>query len=121
MSQKRGIIMINNEMSDKAILSEIGKRISRYRLNKNMTQETLANKAGVSRSTVQRTESGANIQFFELIRILRALDLLNNLESFLPKPAASPLQQLKMQGKVRKRTRPDKKENKKEDWIWGDE
>ncbi|MGM0567662.1 MAG: helix-turn-helix domain-containing protein [Elusimicrobiota bacterium] len=113
--------MIDNEMSDRAILSELGKRISRYRLNKNITQETLANEAGVSRSTVQRAESGTNIQIFDLIRILRGLDLLENLESFLPKPAVSPLQQLKMQGKVRKRARPDKKENKKEDWLWGDE
>lgn len=112
--------MINNEMSDKAILNELGLRISRYRLNKNMTQEALAAEAGVSRPAVQRVESGTTIQLFKLIRILRALNLVGNLESFAPEPAVSPLQQLKMRGKIRQRARLPKKNNKNADWVWGD-
>jgi transcriptional regulator with XRE-family HTH domain len=113
--------MINNEMSDKAILKELGLRISRYRLNKNLTQEALATEAGVSRSAVQRAEIGTSIQLFKLIRVLRALNLVENLESFLPEPAVSPIQQLKMKGKIRKRARLSKKKNKRTDWHWGDE
>ena len=113
--------MINGEMSERAILKELGLRISRYRLNKNMTQEAVAAEAGVSRSAVQRVESGKSIQLFKLIRILRALDLVENLEAFVPEPAASPIQQLKMKGKIRQRARPPKKKGKKREWNWGDE
>ena len=113
--------MIKNEMSDKAILNELGLRFSRYRLNKNMTQKALAAEAGVSRSSVQRAEIGTSIQLFKLIRVLRALNLVENLESFLPEPAVSPLQQLKMKGKIRKRARLSKKKKKGADWHWGDE
>jgi putative transcriptional regulator len=113
--------MINNEMSDKAILKELGARISRYRLNKNMTQEALAAEAGVSRSALQRAESGTSIQLFKVVRVLRALNIADNLESFVPEPAASPLQQLKMNGKIRQSARPSKKKDKKAEWNWSDE
>ncbi len=113
--------MIGNEMSDRAILKELGDRISRYRLNKNMTQEALASEAGVSRSAVQRAENGTSIQLFKLIRILRALNIIENLESFAPEPAASPIEQLKMKGKIRQRARLSKKKEKEGSWNWGDE
>jgi transcriptional regulator with XRE-family HTH domain len=38
-----------------------------------MTQEELAQKAGVSRTVVQRAEAGLSIQFDNLLRIARAL------------------------------------------------
>lgn len=38
-----------------------------------MTQEELAKKAGVSRTVVQRAESGLSIQFDNLLKIARAL------------------------------------------------
>jgi transcriptional regulator with XRE-family HTH domain len=38
-----------------------------------MTQEDLAKKAGVSRTVVQRAESGLSIQFDNLLKIARAL------------------------------------------------
>lgn len=112
--------MLTNEMSDKAILKELGSRISRYRLNKNMTQQALATEAGVSMPTIQRLEKGTTIQLFLLIRTLRTLNIVENLESFIPEPAFSPLQQLKMRGKIRQRAGQSKKKKKKKDWQWGD-
>ena len=110
--------MIDNEMSDKAILTEIGSRISKYRLNKNMTQEALASEAGVSRSAVQRVESGTSIQLLQLIRILRVLNLVENIESLVPELPVSPLQQLKMKGKTRQRAFSLKQKIKGADWSW---
>lgn len=112
--------MIINEMSDEAILSELGLRISRYRLNKNMTQDALAVEAGVSTPTIQRAESGASVQVLKLIRILRALNLIENMESLVPELAASPLQQLFMKGKIRRRASPLKEDKDEADWSWGD-
>ena len=109
-------------MSDHAVLEEVGRRIARYRLNKNMTQRVLAKEAGVSQRTLVRVEHGRSTQTSSLIRILRVLRILENLEAFIPEPAVSPIQQLRLHGKRRKRAsrEPDKSE-KKEPWTWGDE
>ena len=111
--------MINNEMSDDAILNELGLRIARYRLNKNITQDELAVEAGVTTATIQRAESSLSFQVSTLIRILRALNLIENIELLVPELAASPLQQLKMKGKIRQRASSPQKDDNKVDWSWG--
>ncbi len=110
------------DMSDDAMLKELGSRIAQYRLNRNLTQDALAREAGVSKRTIHRVEHGHSIQASNLIRILRALHLLGNLEALIPEPAISPIQQIKMQGKSRKRASSitDKPEQK-ELWSWSDE
>jgi len=113
--------MINMDMSDQVILDEIGTRISKYRLNKNMTQEELAKEAGVSIPTIQRAENGSSIQLLSLLRILQALHLINNIDSLMPDIATSPLQQVSMKGKVRKRASHSDKNKEGIHWIWGDE
>ncbi|MEU3386262.1 helix-turn-helix domain-containing protein [Streptomyces albidoflavus] len=53
----------------------LGDRIRERRMWRNLTQETLAEKAGVSRDTVQRIERGTNDpRYSDLARIARALD-----------------------------------------------
>ena len=101
---------------------ELGNRIAQYRLNRNLTQKALAEEAGVSKRTIIRTEQGYSTQGSNLIRILRALDLLQNLEALIPQPVASPIQQAKMHGKMRKRASSKTDAAKtKEPWSWGDE
>ena len=94
---------IENDMSDTAVLEALGQRIARYRLNRNMTQAALAREAGISLPTVQRLEGGHSTQATNLIRVLRALQLLENLDGLVPEPAISPLQQARMQGKTPQR------------------
>lgn len=111
-----------DELSDGAVLKEIGYRIARYRLNQDKTQAVLAQEAGVSNRTLIRVEHGHSVQSSSLIRILRALQLLENLDTLVPEPALSPLQQLKMQGKKRQRASSKaEKSNQGEPWSWGDE
>ena len=90
-------------MSDLAALRELGSRMGRHRLNKNLTQAAVASQAGVSTPTVQRIEQGKSTQASNLIRILRALKLLDNLDALVPEPAGSPIQQARLRGKVRQR------------------
>lgn len=94
---------ISLDLSDRAILRELGGRLARHRLNKNLTQEALAAQAGVSTPTVQRTEQGKSAQASNLIRILRALRLLDNLDAVVPEPPVSPIQQVRLRGRVRQR------------------
>ena len=114
---------ISRDISDRAILRELGGRLARHRLNKNLTQEALAAQAGVSTPTVQRTEQGKSAQASNLIRILRALRLLDNLDTLVPEPPVSPIQQAKLRGRVRQRassSSPNIREPSS-DWRWEDD
>lgn len=110
------------DLSDDAVLKEIGNRITRYRLNQDKTQVALAQEAGVSSRTMARIEQGDSVQASSIIRVLRALQLAENLDTLIPEPAMSPLQQLKMQGKQRQRaSSKSAKPTREASWSWGDE
>src|SRR5436190_24269715 len=113
---------IGPELNDEPILQEIGERLARTRLERNLTQANLAQTAGISKRTLVRLDSGAaSTQLTTFIRVCRALGLLQRFDTFLPKPLASPIEQVKLQGRKRKRAsgrRIEKTVNKK--WTWGE-
>ncbi len=113
---------MRNDLSDDALLEQLGERLLQYRLNRNMTQAVLAKEAGVSERTINRVEHGHSTQLSNLIRLLRSLGLLENMDALVPEPAMSPIQQMKLQGKSRKRassSSPERAEGKA--WSWGDD
>ena len=93
------------EKSNLAILEEIGNRLKEYRIRKNLQQKELAEKAGISLDTIVRMERGSSITTEKFLRILRVLDMLENLEEFIPDPPISPILMRKLQGKKRFRVR----------------
>lgn len=93
------------EKSNLAILKEVGLRIKEYRIRQNLQQKELAEGAGVGLDTVVRLEQGKNVSFDKILRILRELDMLENLEGFIPEPPLSPILMKKLQGKNKKRVR----------------
>lgn len=95
------------------IASVLGARLKRMRLNQDMTQLELANRAWVERRTVLNAEKG-NVRLADLIAILRALGKLDNLDSFLPEVPLSPIQLHKLQGRARKRASGNNKIRKTE-------
>lgn len=110
------------ETTDAAILAELGDRLSRRRLQRNLTQAQLAREAGVSKRTVIRLERGESSQVTNLIRVVRALGLLGNLDALVPPPPTSPLEQLRSRAKERRRASPGvKKSAPPTKWTWGDE
>ena len=92
-----------SSMNSHAVLKEIGVRARRERLNQNLTQETLSQRAGVSRRVVLDLEGGKGCGLSALIEILRALRKLDQLDVFLPDPGISPLQLAKLRGNERQR------------------
>ncbi len=90
-------------MSDKAVLAGLGERVNSQRLNKDITQAELAKRSGVARIVVQRLESGRGCTLENLIRILRALGLLDQLNVVLPEPGPSPVQLARLKGRERQR------------------
>jgi transcriptional regulator with XRE-family HTH domain len=113
---------IDENNTDQTVLKEIGERIATIRLNRNLTQADLAEQAGVSKRTVERLEAGESVQITNLIRLFRSLGLLPRLEILFPEPVPSPVAQLKLQGKKRRRasTKGSPRSTRKA-WQWGDE
>ena len=71
---------ITNLLSDEAILIEIGQRVARRRLNMQLTQAEVAEQAGVAKRTLERLEAGHSAQMSSLIRVLRVLGALEELD-----------------------------------------
>ena len=90
-------------LNNQAIRKEIGDRVRRERLNQNITQEALAQSAGVSRRVVLDLEAGKGCGLSSFIEILRALRKLDQLDALMPDPGISPLQLARLQGKQRQR------------------
>jgi len=95
---------IDNLTNDDQVLHEIGGRLARARLDKDLTQAGLAELASVSKRTIERLEGGAvGTQLSGFIRVCRALGLIDRLNVLVPEPLPSPIAQLKLMGKVRQR------------------
>ena len=105
-------------MTSDEIIHEIGHRIAAHRLNLNMTQKELSDRAGVSLRTLIRLEDGeGNLGISALTKVLSVLNLVDRFESLFPKVEMSA--QMIINGEVpRKRSR---KSVKHKIWKWGDE
>ena len=116
-------IMSGTFLSDDAVLSEIGKRLSQLRVGANLTQAELARRAGVGQSTVERLEAGNSTQLGNFIRILRVLKLIDPLMMALPEPGLSPMALLEAQSGKRKRARRKRGQPAESapSWQWADE
>ncbi|MFQ5328890.1 MAG: helix-turn-helix transcriptional regulator [Thermodesulfobacteriota bacterium] len=118
---------ITHTLADDAILTEIGKRVARRRLNLQLTQADLAEESGVSKRTVERIEAGASAQMSSMVRIFRVLELLPGLESIIPEAGPGPMDLLRQKGKVRQRASSKRKSDRNlpgrsdEPWSWDDE
>lgn len=106
------------QLSDKAVLQEITSRVKQKRLNENLTQQALADKAGVHKNTITNFERGKNTSLVSLIQILRAFNELEFLDHFMPEPGVSPIELLKLKGKERERASGKSKTNQLPDSEW---
>lgn len=91
------------------------------RLERNLTQVQLAEEAGVSKSTLQRIESGeVATQLAGLLRVCRALDLLGRFEMLLPEAVPGPMARLKRRGRERQRATRKSAVTGPKKWTWGE-
>ncbi len=114
----KAIIMNYYSMSDKAILREIGRRLRRRRLDRNLTQQVLADAAGLSRTTVSDLERGTPAGMLTMIQVLRALGGLEELDAFVPDPGFSPLELVRLKGRERQRASRRLANTNKEENQW---
>lgn len=112
---------ITKQATDDVVLAELGGRLARVRLERNLTQGQVAEQAGVSKRTVERLESGAvATQLSGFIRVCRVLDVLERLDALVPEPVPSPVEQLKWRGRQRRRATSTKAATSPAPkWQWG--
>ncbi len=98
---------IDNNLSDEVILAELGARLTQRRIARSLSQAVLAVEAGISKRTVERVEAGGSVQLVTLIRLCRALDLMDGLNQWLPEtgPSHMALLKEKQAGRGRQRAR----------------
>lgn len=102
-------------------LRDIGDRIAKIRLSRNLTQAVLARETGTSVSSVKRLEAGENTSLDTFIRVLTALGLADHLTGFLPDPDVRPIERVKRKGHERQRASGRKGSAKPTEWAWGED
>ncbi len=117
---------IETSNSDDAVLAEMGRRLARTRLEGDLSQEQLSERAGVSKATVERLEAGSPVKSTSLIRVLRSLGRLDALDRLVPEPPPSPLQRLRTGGRQRRRASGSRGPGQEQDsssggWAWADD
>ena len=99
-------------------IRELGQKIKTYRIMKELSQQDLEDKTGVSKRSISRLEQGESVQVDNLFKILLALDLGDNIELLVPDQSKRPSFYLEKTDNKPKRVR---KKTEKNEFKWGDE
>lgn len=102
------------------IQTEIGSRLARLRLSRNVTQSMLAEDVGIGVRTLRRLEAGEPSTLDTFLRIAQALDLGDAILSALPAGQIRPIERISRAGAERRRARPRPQTSQQLDWTWSD-
>jgi transcriptional regulator with XRE-family HTH domain len=106
-------------MSDPAIVSDLCQTLKQLRLQQNLTQGQLAEKAGLSRSAISKIELGkVSVSLITVIQVLRVLQRFHLLDSWKAASAISPIALAKHAGKRRLRASFKGIRRRKEEGAW---
>lgn len=84
--------------------TELGVRLRRLRLQRNMPRLELADKAGVAVGSIAKAEAGEDIRLSTLLALLRVLGGLDQVLQLIPSAQVSPLDAVDL-GHERKKAR----------------
>lgn len=80
--------------TDGEIAAELAMRVSQERVRQNVTQQSLAERSGVTYSAIRHFERTGKISLERLIAVLRTLKKLDEFEHFLAPVPVSPMERL---------------------------
>jgi len=109
---------MNEKKECSEYIEELGRKIKMYRISKEMSQQDLEDKTGVSKRSISRLEQGESVQLDNLFKILLALGLAANIELLVPDQSRRPSFFLEKKDDKVKRVR---KKTAKSGFKWGDE
>lgn len=96
-----------------AIQQELGRRLEALRKQRGLTQQALADEAGVGVATLRRIEDGSDSRLGSWLRILKALRMGAGFDGLVPEELRSPMTDAGV------RRRPGRKDGAA--FTWGDE
>ncbi len=108
-------------LSDVQIQKKIGEKLKAVRLKQNITQDSLAESSSISRSSVQKMETGEIKSFDTLLRMLRTLGMLDELSHLCEEEQMSPSEYFDMvnsakKGRRRRAVGTLKKDEEESEW-----
>ena len=99
---------------------ELGARLARQRLARNVTQAALAKDAGIGLRTLRRVEAGEPSSLDSVLRIAISLGLAEGLMSGIPEQVIRPIERVESRGRERQRARPPKSGAQEKPWSWSE-
>ncbi len=95
-------------MTDKEAAALLGARLRQYRVQSRLTRQEVAQRMGVSLSTVRNIEKGVSGTIDHLLSYLRATSRLEQINALIEPPRVSPIQIAKLQKPLPVRVRKTK-------------
>lgn len=108
-------------LNSKGIERDLCRKLEAIRLLKNISQASLAERAGVSRRTISRLENGQGVSLDTFIRVMLALNLADQLAALLPNPEIRPIERANRKHQRKNASSPRKPKPPGKKWEWGDE
>lgn len=103
------MIYIMQFQTPEEIQTELGERLRKLRLDRNLTQQELADRAQVATRVVHALEAGAGVKLVSYIRVLKALGQLSTLDALAPAPTVDPLAMLRQRKEPRRASKARRK------------
>ena len=113
--------MRRENLTSQVLRIELGRRLAKLRLSRNVTQRTLAEDAGIGLRTLRRIEAGQPSGLDSLLRVVIALGLGEGLLSAVPTREVRPIERMDSGGKERQRARPRKIASPSDPWSWAED
>jgi transcriptional regulator with XRE-family HTH domain len=88
--------------TENEIITELGLKLKRIRLEKNLTQREVSEKTGIDRSTISQMENGKAGTLLYFIKLVNLYGKSEELLKIFHTPEVSPMEIYKLQKKRRK-------------------
>ena len=92
-------------LNDEKVLEQLGKELRRMRLERNLSQAKVAERAGLDRTTVVKLEAGRAATLLTVVQVLRAIGKLELLDVFHEVPQPTPYMLVEAQAEYLKKQR----------------
>ena len=111
----------SNTVTPHGLRTEIGGRLAKLRLARNVTQEAVARDAGISLRTVRRLEAGSPCGMDSFLRVALALGVGDAVAAAVPASDIRPIERVAARGAERTRARSARGREAEAAWSWAEE
>lgn len=108
-------------LTSRAVRTQLGLRLAKLRLARNVTQQALAEDAGVGLRTLRRIEAGHPSSLDSFLRLAIVLGLAEALLNAVPSSEIRPIERVDFRGRERRRASSRQDWAQQEAWSWAED